>query len=95
MLVMFWIIKIEQLGCKELLEIKLDKGDIFMEVICNVINDVDSGIVVSIVKVKENEFQLVFIVNSGIDNMMKIMVEGDIKFNDLFVYDSIINIGNM
>ncbi|EHQ7146843.1 flagellar filament capping protein FliD, partial [Salmonella enterica subsp. enterica serovar Typhimurium] len=58
-------IKIEQPGRKEPLEIKLDKGDTSMEAIRDAINDADSGIAASIVKVKENEFQLVLTANSG------------------------------
>ncbi|WP_198666296.1 flagellar filament capping protein FliD [Salmonella enterica] len=65
-------IKIEQPGRKEPLEIKLDKGDTSMEAIRDAINDADSGIAASIVKVKENEFQLVLTANSGTDNTMKI-----------------------
>ncbi|MGS0094509.1 flagellin hook IN motif-containing protein, partial [Escherichia coli] len=61
-------IKIEQPGRKEPLEIKLDKGDTSMEAIRDAINDADSGIAASIVKVKENEFQLVLTANSGTDN---------------------------
>ncbi|ECM8653731.1 flagellar filament capping protein FliD, partial [Salmonella enterica subsp. enterica serovar Enteritidis] len=88
-------IKIEQPGRKEPLEIKLDKGDTSMEAIRDAINDADSGIAASIVKVKENEFQLVLTANSGTDNTMKITVEGDTKLNDLLAYDSTTNTGNM
>ncbi|EJA4199427.1 flagellar filament capping protein FliD [Salmonella enterica subsp. diarizonae] len=88
-------IKIEQPGRKEPLEIKLDNGDTSMEAIRDAINDADSGISASIVKVKENEFQLVLTADSGTDNTMKITVEGDKKLNDLLAYDSTTNTGNM
>lgn len=66
-----------------------------MEAIRDAINDADSGISASIVKVKENEFQLVLTADSGTDNTMKITVEGDKKLNDLLAYDSTTNTGNM
>ncbi len=71
------------------------QGDTSMEAIRDAINDADSGIAASIVKVKENEFQLVLTANSGTDNTMKITVEGDTKLNDLLAYDSTTNTGNM
>lgn len=88
-------IKIEQPGRKEPLEIKLDKGDTSMEAVRDAINDADSGITASIVKVSEDKYQLVLTAASGTDNTMKISVEGDTKLNDQLAYDSTTGTGNM
>ncbi|HCB2603020.1 TPA: flagellar filament capping protein FliD [Citrobacter koseri] len=88
-------IKIEQPGRKEPLEIKLDKGDTSMEAVRDAINDADSGISASIVKVSEDKYQLVLTADSGTDNTMKISVEGDTKLNELLAYDSTTGTGNM
>ncbi|MBF0031493.1 flagellar filament capping protein FliD [Citrobacter freundii] len=88
-------IKIEQPGRKEPLEIKLDKGDTSMEAVRDAINDADSGISASIVKVSEDKYQLVLTAASGTESTMKISVEGDNKLNDLLAYDSTTGTGNM
>ena len=84
-------IKIEQKGRKEPLEIKLTKDQTSLDAI----NDADSGISASIVKVKENDYQLVLTADSGVDNKMTISVSGDSKLNDLLAYDSTAGSGNM
>ncbi|WP_404947417.1 flagellar filament capping protein FliD [Salmonella enterica] len=88
-------IKIEQKGRKEPLEIKLTKDQTSLEGIRDAINDADSGISASIVKVKEGDYQLVLTADSGTDNQMTISVEGDSKLSDLLAYDSTTNTGNM
>ncbi|EHQ8523221.1 flagellar filament capping protein FliD, partial [Salmonella enterica subsp. enterica serovar Typhi] len=59
------------------------------------INDADSGISASIVKVKEGDYQLVLTADSGTDNQMTISVEGDSKLSDLLSYDSSTGTGKM
>lgn len=88
-------IKIEQKGREKPLEIKLSKDQTSLEGIRDAINDADSGISASIVKVKENDYQLVLTAESGVDNKMTISVSGDSKLNDLLAYDSTAGSGNM
>lgn len=88
-------IKIEQKGREKPLEIKLSKDQTSLEGIRDAINDADSGISASIVKVKENDYQLVLTADSGTDNQMTISVAGDNKLNDLLAYDSTTGSGNM
>ncbi|EDX6526517.1 flagellar filament capping protein FliD [Salmonella enterica subsp. enterica serovar Adelaide] len=88
-------IKIEQKGRKEPLEIKLTKDQTSLEGIRDAINDADSGISASIVKVKEGDYQLVLTADSGTDNQMAISVEGDSKLSDLLSYDSNTGTGKM
>ncbi|HDX5342576.1 TPA: flagellar filament capping protein FliD [Citrobacter sedlakii] len=88
-------IKIEQAGRKEPLEIKLSKDQTSLEGIRDAINDADSGISASIVKVKEGDYQLVLTADSGTENKMTISVEGDSKLNDLLAYDSTVGSGKM
>ena len=88
-------IKIEQPGRKEPLEIKLTKDQTSLEGIRDAINDADSGISASIVKVKEGSYQLVLTADSGTDNKMSISVTGDNKLNDLLAYDSATGTGQM
>ena len=80
-------IKIEQKSREKPLEIKLSKDQTSLEGIRDAINDADSGISASIVKVKENDYQLVLTADSGVDNKMTISVSGDSKLNDLLAYD--------
>ncbi|EBK3498114.1 flagellar filament capping protein FliD [Salmonella enterica subsp. enterica serovar Enteritidis] len=88
-------IKIEQKDRKEPLEIKLTKDQTSLEGIRDAINDADSGISASIVKVKEGDYQLVLTADSGTDNQMTISVEGDSKLSDLLSYDSSTGTGKM
>lgn len=88
-------IKIEQAGRKEPLEIKLSKDQTSLEGIRDAINDADSGISASIVKVKEGDYQLVLTADSGTENQMTISVEGDSKLNELLAYDSTAGSGQM
>lgn len=88
-------IKIEQKSREKPLEIKLSKDQTSLEGIRDAINDADSGISASIVKVKENDYQLVLTADSGVDNKMTISVSGDSKLNDLLAYDSTTSSGNM
>lgn len=66
-----------------------------MDEISKAINDADSGISASIVKVKDGDYQLVLTASEGLTNKMTISVEGDSKLNDLLAYDSKTNTGNM
>lgn len=66
-----------------------------MDEISKAINDADSGISASIVKVKDGDYQLVLTASEGLANKMTISVEGDSKLNDLLAYDSKTNTGNM
>lgn len=88
-------LKIEQKGRKEPLEIKLTKDQTSLEGIRDAINDADSGISASIVKVKEGDYQLVLTSDTGTENQMTVSVEGDSKLNDLLAYDSTTGTGNM
>lgn len=88
-------IKITQDGSKEPLEIKLNKDQTSLDEISKAINDADSGISASIVKVKDGDYQLVLTASEGLANKMTISVEGDSKLNDLLAYDSKTNTGNM
>lgn len=58
-------IKIEQPGRKEPLEIKLSQDKTTLDDISKAINDTDSGISASIVKVNEKEFRLVLTAAEG------------------------------
>ena len=88
-------IKITQEGRKEPLEIKLNKDQTSLDEISKAINDADSGISASIVKVKDGDYQLVLTASEGEANKMTISVEGDSKLNDLLAYDSETGTGNM
>lgn len=88
-------IKIEQPGRKEPLEIKLKSNQTSLDDISKAINDADSGISASIVKVKDGEFKLVLTAAEGLDNKMTISVEGDSKLNDMLAYDSATGTGKM
>ena len=88
-------IKITQEGRKEPLEIKLNKDQTSLDEISKAINDADSGISASIVKVKDGDYQLVLTASEGEANKMTISVEGDSKLNDLLAYDSKTGTGNM
>lgn len=88
-------IKIEQPGRKEQLEIKLSQDKTTLDDISKAINDTDSGISASIVKVNEKEFRLVLTAAEGTDSKMTISVDGDSKLNDLLAYDSKAGTGKM
>lgn len=88
-------IKIEQPGRKEPLEIKLSQDKTTLDDISKAINDSDSGISASIVKVKDGEFKLVLTAAEGMDSKMTISVDGDSKLNDLLAYDSTTGTGKM
>ena len=88
-------IKIEQPGRKEPLEIKLSQDKTTLDDISKAINDSDSGISASIVKVNDNEFKLVLTAAEGLDSKMTISVDGDSKLNDLLAYDSKTGTGKM
>lgn len=88
-------IKITQEGRKEPLEIKLNEDQTSLDEISKAINDADSGISASIVKVKDGDYQLVLTASEGEANKMTISVEGDSKLNDLLAYDSKTGTGNM
>ncbi|HAT3903202.1 TPA: flagellar filament capping protein FliD [Citrobacter koseri] len=86
---------IEQKGREKPLEIKLTNDQTSLEGIRDAINDADSGISASIVKVKEGDYQLVLTAETGTDSEMTISVDGDSKLNDLLAYDSTTGTGNM
>ncbi|QMI05548.1 flagellar filament capping protein FliD [Citrobacter sp. RHB25-C09] len=88
-------LKIEQKGREEPLEIKLTNDQTSLEGIRDAINDTDSGISASIVKVKEGDYQLVLTAETGTDSQMTISVDGDTKLSDLLAYDSTSGTGNM
>ena len=88
-------IKIEQLGRKEPLEIKLKSNQTSLDDISKAINDADSGISASIVKVKDDEYRLVLTAAEGTESKMSISVDGDSKLNDLLSYDSKTGNGKM
>ncbi|WP_410706382.1 flagellar filament capping protein FliD [Citrobacter braakii] len=81
-------IKIEQPGRKEPLEIKLKSNQTSLDDISKAINDADSGISASVVKVKDDEYRLVLTAAEGTESKMSISVDGDSKLNDLLAYDS-------
>lgn len=106
------IIKIEQpgRGNKEPLTIKLNKDQTSLDDISKAINDTDSGISASIVKikdsesglvdgeyhrVKDSEYCLVLTAAEGTESQMTISVDGDSKLNDLLAYDSKTGTGKM
>ncbi|MBW9452752.1 flagellar filament capping protein FliD [Citrobacter portucalensis] len=88
-------IKIEQPGRKEPLEIKLKSNQTSLDDISKAINDADSGISASIVKVKDDEYRLVLTAAEGTESEMSISVDGDSKLNDLLSYDSKTGNGKM
>lgn len=88
-------IKIEQPGRKEPLEIKLKSNQTSLDDISKAINDADSGISASIVKVKDDEYRLVLTAAEGTESKMSISVDGDSKLNDLLSYDSKAGNGKM
>ncbi len=88
-------ITISQPGRKEPLEIKLGKGETSLEDIRDAINDADSGISASLVKVKEDDYQLVLTAESGTESEMTISVSNDAKLSDLLSYDSKAGSGKM
>ncbi|HDS6880503.1 MULTISPECIES: flagellar filament capping protein FliD [Citrobacter] len=88
-------IKIEQPGRKEPLEIKLKSNQTSLDDISKAINDADSGISASIVKVKDDEYRLVLTAAEGTESKMSISVDGDSKLNDLLSYDSKTGNGKM
>jgi len=88
-------ITISQPGRKEPLEIKLGKGETSLEDIRDAINDADSGVSASLVKVKEGDYQLVLTAESGTESEMTISVSNDSKLSDLLSYDSKAGSGKM
>lgn len=88
-------IKIEQPGRDEPLEITLNSNQTSLDDISKAINDADSGISASIVKVKDDEYRLVLTAEEGENSEMTISVDGDSKLNDLLAYDSKSGTGKM
>lgn len=86
---------IDQPGRDEPLEIKLGSDQTSLDDISKAINDADSGISASVVKMNDNEYRLVLTAEEGEGSEMTISVDGDSKLNDLLSYDSTTDSGNM
>lgn len=81
-------IVINQKSREKPLEIKLSSEQTSLEGIRNAINDADGGVSASIVKVDENNYQLVLTsTTTGTDNEMTIAVKDDPKLSALISYD--------
>jgi flagellar hook-associated protein 2 len=80
---------INQTGREKPLEIKLTDDQTSLNGIRDAINNADSGVSASIVKVDDKNFQLVLTSSeTGLDNAMTISVTGDDKLNGMLSYDS-------
>lgn len=81
-------IVINQKSREKPLEIKLSSEQTSLEGIRDAINDADGGVSASIVKVDENNYQLVLTsTTTGTDNEMTIAVKDDPKLSALISYD--------
>lgn len=70
------------------LEIKLSSEQTSLESIRDAINDADGGVAASIVKISDNDYQLVLTSNTtGSDSEMTLSVKDDSKLNALLGYD--------
>lgn len=81
-------VTIYQTSRKEPLEIKLNSDQTSLEGIRDAINEADGGVSASIVKVKDNNYQLVLTsAETGTDSEMVINVNGDAKLSGLIGYN--------
>ena len=79
---------INQPGRDKPLEITLTSEQTSLEGMRDAINNADSGVSASIVKLKDDQYQLVLTAtDSGLDNKMTIAVEGDDTLNAVIGYD--------
>lgn len=80
---------IKQDGKEKPVEIKLTKEQTSLEGIRDAINNANGGVSASIVKVKENDYQLVLTSSeTGISNKMSISVSGDEKLNQFISFNN-------
>ncbi|QFH72689.1 flagellar filament capping protein FliD [Enterobacter sp. E76] len=87
---------INQPGRDKPLEIKLSSEQTSLEGMRDAINNADSGVSASIVKVKDDQYQLVITSSeSGLDNKMTISVKGDDALNAVIGYDGTDKAGGM
>ncbi|AST80434.1 TPA: flagellar filament capping protein FliD [Citrobacter farmeri] len=80
---------IKQDGKEKPLEIKLTKDQTSLEGMRDAINNANGGVTASIVKVKDNDFQLVLTSsNTGLTNQMSVSVSGDEKLNQFISFNN-------
>ncbi|WP_058911186.1 flagellar filament capping protein FliD [Entomohabitans teleogrylli] len=87
---------ISQKGRDKPLEIELSAEQTSLEGIRDAINEADGGVTASIVKLKDDSYQLVLsATDSGVDNAMTISVSGDATLQNLLGYDNSTGSGAM
>ncbi|MFA1281981.1 flagellar filament capping protein FliD [Citrobacter telavivensis] len=80
---------IKQDGKEKPLEIKLTKDQTSLEGMRDAINNANGGVTASIVKVKDNDYQLVLTSsNTGLTNQMSVSVSGDEKLNQFISFNN-------
>ncbi|WP_150547139.1 flagellar filament capping protein FliD [Citrobacter amalonaticus] len=80
---------IKQDGKEKPLEIKLTKDQTSLEGMRDAINNANGGVTASIVKVKDNDYQLVLTSsNTGLANQMSVSVSGDEKLNQFISFNN-------
>ncbi|HHG9496625.1 TPA: flagellar filament capping protein FliD [Citrobacter farmeri] len=86
---------IKQDGKEKPLEIKLTKDQTSLEGMRDAINNANGGVSASIVKLKDNDYQLVLTSSeTGLANKMSISVSGDDKLNQFISFNNPDVIGN-
>ncbi|AMG53912.1 flagellar filament capping protein FliD [Citrobacter amalonaticus] len=86
---------IKQDGKEKPLEIKLTKDQTSLEGMRDAINNANGGVSASIVKLKDNDYQLVLTSSeTGLANKMSISVKGDDKLNQFISFNNPDVIGN-
>ena len=80
---------IKQVGKDKPLEIKLTSEQTSLEGLRDAINNADGGVSASIVKVKDNDYQLVLTSSeTGLKNQMSVSVQGDEKLNQFISFNN-------
>ncbi|HCO8217951.1 flagellar filament capping protein FliD [Escherichia fergusonii] len=80
---------IKQDGKDKPLEIKLTSEQTSLEGLRDAINNADGGVSASIVKVKDNDYQLVLTSSeTGLENQMSVSVQGDDKLNQFISFNN-------
>ncbi|MBA8579231.1 flagellar filament capping protein FliD [Escherichia fergusonii] len=80
---------IKQDGKDKPLEIKLTSEQTSLEGLRDAINNADGGVSASIVKVKDNDYQLVLTSSeTGLKNQMSVSVQGDEKLNQFISFNN-------
>ncbi|BED96449.1 flagellar filament capping protein FliD [Escherichia fergusonii] len=80
---------IKQVGKDKPLEIKLTSEQTSLEGLRDAINNADGGVSASIVKVKDNDYQLVLTSSeTGLENQMSVSVQGDDKLNQFISFNN-------